>query len=394
MAPFHCGREKVKAAGMIWLFFALLTGVAVLSILWPLSRPASKRGEDAADVAFYRAQIAEIDAELSRGGIEKDQADSAKAQAARRLLSVAPDEIAVADSPGARKIAAVLALVAAPAIALGIYARIGHPALPDLPLEARMSAPPAQQDFAAVVAKMEAHLAAHPEDGRALELMAPVYLRLGRYDEAVKARAQALKILGETPDRLVKYAEALSYANDGMVSSEAVDQLERALSLDPKNLQARYFLGLAAAQHEDKAKAREVWAALLADLPEGSRARIDVIEKLAMLDAPVEGGSAPASAPASGKGAAPPADAAAAVAAQPADEQQKAIHAMVDRLAQRLASQGGGADEWMRLIRAYKVLNEPDSAQKAYDQARKALPDTESQQKLVTLAKELGLNGT
>ena len=106
--------------------------------------------------------------------------------------------------PGARKIAAALALVAAPAIALGLYAKIGHPALPDQPLEARMSAPPAQQDFAAVVAKMEAHLAAHPEDGRALELMAPVYLRLGRYDEAVKARAQALKILGETPDRLVK----------------------------------------------------------------------------------------------------------------------------------------------------------------------------------------------
>ncbi|MDI9849092.1 c-type cytochrome biogenesis protein CcmI [Rhodoblastus sp. 17X3] len=383
---------------MIWLFFALLTGVAVLSILWPLSRPAPKRGEDAADVAFYRAQIAEIDAELSRGGIEKNQADSAKAEAARRLLSVAPDEVAVADSPGARKIAAVLALIAAPAIALGLYARIGHPALPDLPLQARLSAPPAQEDFAAVVARMEAHLAAHPEDGRALELMAPVYLRAGRYDEAVKARGQAMKLLGETPDRLVKYAEALSYANDGMVSPEAVDQLERALALDPRNLQARYFLGLAAAQHEDKAKAREVWTALLADLPEGSRARIDVIEKLAMLDAPLDGGPAPASGQpsgeASGKGAAPPADAAAAVAAQPADEQQKTIHAMVDRLAQRLASQGGSADEWMRLIRAYKVLNEPDRAQNAYDQARKALPDAESQQKLAALAKELGLNGT
>jgi cytochrome c-type biogenesis protein CcmH len=392
MAPFHCGREKVKAAGMIWLFFALLTGVAVLSILWPLSRPAPKRGEDAADVAFYRAQIAEIDAELSRGGIEKDQAESAKAQAARRLLSVAPEEVAVSDSARARKIAAALALVAAPAIALGLYARIGHPALPDQPLEARMSAPPAQQDFAAVIAKMEAHLAAHPEDGRALELMAPVYLRLGRYDEAVKARAQALKILGETPDRLVKYAEALAYANDGMVSPEAVDQLERALSLDPKNLQARYFLGLAAAQHEDKAKAREVWTALLADLPEGSRARIDVIEKLAMLDMPPGGGAPPQQGAA--QGAAPSPDAAAAVAAQPADEQQKTIHAMVDRLAQRLSSQGGGADEWMRLIRAYKVLNEPDSAKNAYDQARKALPDAESQQKLAALAKELGLNGT
>jgi cytochrome c-type biogenesis protein CcmH len=111
-----------------------------------------------------------------------------------------------------------------------------------------------------------------------------------------------------------------------------------------------------------------------------------------MLDMPPGGGAPPQEGAA--QGAAPSPDAAAAVAAQPADEQQKTIHAMVDRLAQRLSSQGGGADEWMRLIRAYKVLNEPDSAKNAYDQARKALPDAESQQKLAALAKELGLNGT
>ena len=62
-----------------------------------------------------------------------------------------------------------------------------------------MKAPPAQQDFAAVVAKMEAHIAAHPDDGRALELMAPVYLRMGRFDDAVNARGKIIALLGETP---------------------------------------------------------------------------------------------------------------------------------------------------------------------------------------------------
>ena len=138
------------------------------------------------------------------------------------------------------------------------------------------------------------------------------------------------------------------YANDGVVSPEAVDQLEHALALDPKNLQARYFLGLAAAQHDDRDKARAVWTAMLAEMPEGSRARQDVLDKLALLDAPLDGGP----------GTAPQSAAAAAVAAQPADEQQKTIHAMVDRLAQRLAAQGGSAEEWMRLVRTYKVLNE------------------------------------
>ena len=98
--------------------------------------------------------------------------------------------------------------------------------------------------------------------------------------------------------------------------------------------------------------------------------------------------------PGEGKGAAPSPDAAAAVAAQPVDEQQKMIRAMVDRLAQRLNSQGGGADEWLRLIRAYKVLNEQDKAQGAYNEARKALAgDEASQQKLAALAQEMGLDG-
>jgi cytochrome c-type biogenesis protein CcmH len=400
MAPFHCGREKDKAAGMIWLVFALLTGVAVLSILWPLSRPAPKRGEDAADVAFYRAQIAEIDAELARGGLDPEQAEAAKAQAARRLLAAAPEEVAAADSPVARKIAAALALIAAPAIALGLYAKIGHPDLPDLPLQARLSAPPAQQDFAALVAKMEAHIAAHPDDGRALELMAPVYLRMGRYDDAVNARRKAIALLGETPERLVKYAEALTYANDGAMPPEAVTQLRRALELDPKNVGARYYLGLASAQQGEKEKARALWTALLPDLPEGSRPRQEVVERLAMLDAPADAPAAPAgnagesAGQGEGKGAAPAPDATAAVAAAPADEQQKMIRAMVDRLAQRLNKQGGGSDEWLRLIRAYKVLNEQDKAQGAYDEARKALSgDAASQQKLAALAQELGLNG-
>ncbi len=53
---------------MIWTVIALLTCVAVLSVLWPLSDPAPAPREDAADAAFYRARIDEIDAELLRGG--------------------------------------------------------------------------------------------------------------------------------------------------------------------------------------------------------------------------------------------------------------------------------------------------------------------------------------
>ena len=46
----------------------------------------------------------------------------------------------------------------------------------------------------ALVAQVEAHLARNPEDGRGWEVIAPVYLRLGRFDDAVKARRNALRL--------------------------------------------------------------------------------------------------------------------------------------------------------------------------------------------------------
>jgi cytochrome c-type biogenesis protein CcmH len=372
---------------MIWVAFALLTAAAVVSLLWPLTGPApASSGEDAADIAFYRGQIAEIDAEACRGAIDSEQAVAAKALAARRLLAVAPDEVARGVSPVSRKIAIVLTVLAAPAIALGLYAKIGHPNLPDLPLQARLSTPPAQPGASVAAARMEAYIATHPEDGRALELMTPVYLEMNRFDDAVNAQKKAIDLLGETPDRLVKYAEALSYANDGVVSPEAVDRLEHALALDARNLRARYFLGLAAAQHDDRDKAREVWTAMLPEMVDGSPSKQDVMAKLALLDAPLDGGPTPTPEPAASFEAA-------AVAAQPPDEQHKTIRAMVDRLAQRLAAGGGRLDEWKRLIRARKALNETDGAQDAYNRARSAFPDDAARGELAALALELGLNG-
>jgi cytochrome c-type biogenesis protein CcmH len=122
---------------------------------------------------------------------------------------------------------------------------------------------------------------------------------------------------------------------------------------------------------------------MMAELPEGSQVKAAVADKIAMLDAPE---------PAEPQAAAPQ-QAQAPAAAQP-DAQQQMINSMVARLAERLATKGGDAEEWMRLIRAYKVLNESDKAEGALADARKALAnDASSQDKLAALALEMGLRG-
>jgi cytochrome c-type biogenesis protein CcmH len=361
---------------MIWFVFALLTGAAVAVLLWPLTGPPPETREDAADVAFYRAQIAEIDAESSRSEVAADDAEAAKLLAGRRLLAATKEETALGDAPRARRIAILLIVLGAPLIALGLYARVGRPNLPDMPIASRTVAPQSPQNQKSL-AELEADLAAHPKDGKALEQITPLYLEAGRYDDAVRTSKAAIDRLGESPERLVKYAEALSYANDGEFSPEAVTQLERARKLAPGYLLARYYLGLAAAQQGEVEKAKKIWTAMLPELSDGSKAKKDLLDKLALLDAPAEG-AAPGSPP----------------NAASADQQQKSIQAMVDAAAQRLAVKGGSAAEWARLIRSYKVLNEPDKAREALDRARKALSgDAAAQGEFYALARELGLNG-
>ena len=75
------------------------------------------------------------------------------------------------------------------------------------------------------------------------------------------------------------------------------------------------------------------------------------------------------------------------------ESQRPMIEGMVNRLATRLASNGGSVDEWTRLIRAYAVLHEADKAKAALADAHKALAsDSNAVASLDALARDLGLD--
>jgi cytochrome c-type biogenesis protein CcmH/NrfG len=86
------------------------------------------------------------------------------------------------------------------------------------------------------------------------------------------------------------------------------------------------------------------------------------------------------------KGEKPTADA-------PSSEQQMAmIKGMVDGLAERLKQDGHDVDGWIRLMRSYLVLGQPDKASAAGQNARVALGnDAEALRRLDAGAKELGI---
>jgi cytochrome c-type biogenesis protein CcmH len=271
----------------------------------------------------------------------------------------------------ARLAAAALIAVGLPAVAFPLYARLGQPRMPDEPLASRKVAPQTDGGIETAVAAVEARLIAKPDDGKGWAVIAPVYMRLERYADAAHAYAEALRLLGEDPLRRAAYGEALVAAAGGVVTDEARQAFDRALTEHPGQPQARYYVALAAEQDGKKDDAIRDYQSLLADSPPDAPWRSVVSARLAAL-----------------KGAPAPATDASAIP----EAQRPMIEGMVSKLATRLASDGGSLDEWSRLIRAYTVLHEADKAKAALVDAHKALAtDANAVANLDALAHDLGL---
>jgi cytochrome c-type biogenesis protein CcmH len=241
----------------------------------------------------------------------------------------------------------------------------------------------------AMVAQVERHLAHNPQDGRGWEVLAPIYLQAGRVDDAVKARTSALRLLGETADRQADLGEALVAQGQGVVTAEAKAAFARAVQLEADHLKARFFVGLAAEQDGDKARAIAVWNDMIAKAPPGA----SYIEFLSAAVTRLNGKPATPSA-ATAPPAGPSAQDVAAASDMKPEDRDAMVRGMVDRLAAKLAADGTDAEGWVRLVRAYVVLGEPDKARAALDQARKALAATPDKLNVLeTQVRSLGLQG-
>lgn len=355
--------------------FVAMAALAAFAVLWPLgrARPAAATGDDAraAGLAVYRDQMEEIARDARSGRLPPDLAEAARTEIARRMIAAdralpAADAAPASAALARRRLAAATALVLVPLAGAGIYAVLGSPDLPGAPLAARLAAPPDRTDVAIMVRRVEEHLAQNPNDGRGYEILAPIYLRLGRMDDAARAFAAAARILGPSPDRYGQLGEALVAGSGGMVGTEAVEAFRKALALDPADMRANYFLGLAAEQDGRPAEAARIWEAMLARAP----AEAPFIPMLKAALARV-GGVPQQAAAAPGPSAAD----VAAAADLSADDRNAMVRGMVARLEDRLKSEPDDLDGWLRLARALTVLGQRDQAAAALIAARTAFAD-------------------
>lgn len=374
---------------LFWIIVSCVTALLAAALIAPLTRrTVASSGEHSHDVEVYRDQMAEVDRDAAAGLISAEQADYARAEIGRRLIASA-DKADKETAPVASRrhpLAQVFVILLLPVLGVGLYLLTGSPGLPDAPLAARLANP--GNDLGLLLAKAENHLIQHPDDGAGWDLVAPIYLRNQRSGDAANAFRQAIRILGESPARLSGLGESVVMQNNGLITSDAKDSFKRALALDPSDARSEFYLAMGLEQEGRSMEALAAFKALASSSPADAPWQPVVARHVTALE---KGPVAPAKPNPDAPGNPSQADIAAAQNMDAGDRQQMILN-MVAGLDEKLKSNPDNFEGWMRLVRSYAMLKQPEKAADALARALKAFPaGTDNGKQLVALASQLGI---
>ena len=379
-----------------WISAGAMTLMVALLLVQALWQAGSAQDDTAgsADLAVYRDQLAEIGRDQGRGVLAPADAQRLRLEVQRRMLET--DGLrrrAAAPSSGDFRWYAVGAVVLCLGAGIAVYADLGVPGYPDLPLSTRLAmadeayqgrptqdqaeaaqpaySPPPDVDpeLAAMLDKLRAAVAKRPDDLLGHTLLAQNEAALGNFVAARKAQDVVVQLMGveATAGDLSALAQLMVTAAGGAVTPEAEKVLIKCLQIDPRNGWARYYSGLMFAQIGRPDRAFALWEPLLREGP-GTAPWIRPVKAL-IGDVAADAGinfSLPSAAPG-------PDAAAVAAASDMTDAERKAMIAtMVTGLEQRLNDTGGSVEEWAKLITSLGVLDQTKRAKAAYDKAQLA----------------------
>lgn len=360
-----------------WIISILLSAFAIFCVVYPILR----RNEDIVDFIehdklHYKTRIDEIDRDLKLGRISADAAEAAKAEEGRKLISISKS--AKPSNPTKnifnKKLLAAIFAMAIPTLAAAIYLPVGNPTLSDQALADRLKADPNDQSVDELLARAEAHLAKTPDDARGWSVVAPVYTRLGRYQDAVLAWSNVLRLAPQFPQVRSLLGEAILSTTDGVVNEQAFKLFEDEKKLNPASARARYYIALGLGQSGKNKQSAEAWEELIAGAnPQApwlqeARNQRDEQRKLAGLPKLEETENQPG----------PTKEQVAAAQEMSEEDRSAMIENMVSGLAERLEENPEDKAGWQRLIRAYMVLNDKEKALKSIETALKTFQNDES----------------
>lgn len=267
-------------SSVFWIGATLMLGAALAFLLPPMIRARNSQNgviREEITVSIYQGQLAELENDLKNGTISEEQYAQAKQDLERNLLSdVSPADLAAASAParsGNPWIAVALVGIFVPAMAVGLYAKLGAGPQGLAPETATpvVKADQHNETIDGMLKQLEDKLAQNPDDGESWYMLARSYQFLKRFPEAADAFEKAVQLGGDqSADVLASYADAVAMASGKRLTDKSIELLDQALRVDANHVKALWLMGTAKYQNKDLRGALEYWERLFAVLPEGS----------------------------------------------------------------------------------------------------------------------------
>lgn len=270
---------------LFWLICAILIVIALAFVLPTAMRKNEESRRELGDerkeanVAVYRDQLTELEADLRNGIISKDQYAQDRDEIERRLL----EDTATA-AAGKQKTAAKATAngTTTYALAFGLslvavifYLFVGNMTAITDPQAASAAAVTATQqrtqaEIDANVAALAKRLQSNPGDTQGWIMLARSYRSMERYGESAGAYAKATQLQANDADLWTEYAFVSAMAAGQRLDGHPTELINQALKIDPNNAKALQLAGSAAFQAKDYKKAIEYWERVLTKAPAGS----------------------------------------------------------------------------------------------------------------------------
>lgn len=264
---------------LFWVYAALLIGAALALLVTPLLRKRAAAGgtasRDAANLAVFRDQLIELDADLAAGTISREQWEAARGDLERSLLDDVDAASTGAVTPrGRSKTAAIAVVMAVPLVSVSLYLALGNRQglEPTAQASAQQGAPHqlSKEQIESMVARLAQRLESTPDDGEGWIMLARTYNALGRFGEAAAAFAKAEAKFPQDAQFLADYADTLAMAQGQRLEGRPEILIQRALKADANNIKALALAGTVEFEKRNFGKAIEHWRQILSLLPADS----------------------------------------------------------------------------------------------------------------------------
>ncbi|MEO8434984.1 MAG: c-type cytochrome biogenesis protein CcmI [Pyrinomonadaceae bacterium] len=276
---------------IFWVTCIVLVVIALAFVLPPLLQPDKNAqqedsGRQAANVAVYRDQIAELRREMENGIVSPEQYQEDRDALERRLLQdvADPDEAGTekGKTAGASRPFAYAFAIGLPVIAVALYLVVGkldamsaspsptEPAQTAAPVSPMVNGQPSQEQIEANVATLAKRLEQKPGDLQGWMMLARSYSSMEKYNEAAGAYAKATALKTDDADLWADYAFAAAMANGRRLEGQPSDLINKALKVDPENLKALQLAGTAAFEVKNYQLAIQYWERLSRKTPPDS----------------------------------------------------------------------------------------------------------------------------